>query len=88
MYPFLFIALLSFLSLSMLSYVAFVESPSKSAIECVEQKNNVVSETTDTSHLSCDLNFARYESQSDITYQDKIYSLLLSDNRLRPPISS
>ncbi|WP_455757520.1 hypothetical protein [Sulfurimonas sp.] len=85
-YTFLFIALLSFVSLNTFAPASFVESTSKSTIESVEQKNNIEREAVDSSNLLFDLDIAIYEVQLDITYKDKIYSLFLSDNPLRPPI--
>lgn len=87
-YAFLVIALLSFVSLSVLPSVGFIQSTSESAIECVEQKNTIESEAKDFSYLSFNSNFAMRKAELNIMHKDKIYTLPISDNLLRPPIFS
>ncbi len=85
-YVFLFIALLSYVSLSMSQSAGFVESTLDNAVECVEQKNNIESEFKEVSYLSFDLSIDIFEVQSYITYKDEIYTIQISNNLLRPPI--
>jgi len=88
MYAFLFIALISFVSLSVFSPASFTETASKNLIECVEQENNIEREAKEFSYLSFDLNFDISEAKLDLMYIDKIYHLQINNNLLRPPILS
>jgi len=85
-YTFLLIALVSFVSLSMFTPSSFVESASKSSVECVEQTNNIESEAKEFSYLSFDSNIVICEAQLNLTYKEKINSLQITNNLLRPPI--
>ena len=87
-YTFLLVALLSFVSLSIFSTAGLVESATENAVEYVEQKTNIESEAKEFSYLSFDLNFNISEVKSYITYQDKIYTIQIINNLLRPPIFS
>lgn len=87
-YTFVFIALLSFVSLSISPAANLLESTSESAIECVEQKNSVESETKEFSYLSLGVNFDIYEIKSYVTGIDVISTMQISNNLLRPPIYS
>ena len=88
MYAFLFIVLLSFVSLSTFPTASFVEIPSESVVECVEQENNTEREAKEFSYLSFDSSYSISESKLDLTYKDKIYNLQINNNLLRPPIFS
>ncbi|EDZ63081.1 hypothetical protein SMGD1_2126 [Sulfurimonas gotlandica GD1] len=67
---------------------SFIEVASEKTIECVEQINNIESEIKEVSYLSFDLSIDICEVQSYITYKDKIYTIQISNNLLKPPIFS